>query len=108
MFGHIVLASHAAVALKLAGSAALLAEQCEPPQVPDEITNWEGGVSYRPAVIVRPATVDDVVRVMSDARTYPSPVRTVGKLHSPAPCSADDGGTMLDMTGHDPHHRDRR
>jgi FAD/FMN-containing dehydrogenase len=36
---------------------------------------------------------------MKDAVKYPSPVRAVGKLHSPAPCSADDGGTMLDMTG---------
>ena len=40
-----------------------------------------------------------MVRVVSDAATYPSPVRAVGKLHSPAPCSADVGGTMLDMTG---------
>ncbi len=39
------------------------------------------------------------MRVVSDAVTYPSPVRAVGKLHSPAPCSADNGGTMLDMTG---------
>jgi FAD binding domain len=58
-----------------------------------------GSVTYRPAVVVKPQTVDDVVRVVSDWRTYPSPVRAVGKLHSPAPCSADDGGTMLDMTG---------
>ena len=63
------------------------------------ITNWEGGVTYRPAVVVRPRTIDDVVRVVSDAVSYPSPVRAVGKLHSPAPCSADVGGTMLDMTG---------
>jgi FAD/FMN-containing dehydrogenase len=49
-------------------------------------------------VIVQPRTIKDVVRVVSDTSTYPSPVRAVGKLHSPAPCSADDGGTMLDMT----------
>jgi FAD/FMN-containing dehydrogenase len=49
-------------------------------------------------VIVMPRSVDDVVRVVSDTATYPSPVRAVGKLHSPAPCSADEGGTMLDMT----------
>ena len=48
---------------------------------------------------MRPRTIDDVVRVVSDAAAYPSPVRAVGKLHSPAPCSADVGGTMLDMTG---------
>ncbi len=64
-----------------------------------EITNWESGVTYRPAVVVRPGTIDDVVRVVTDEASYPSPVRAVGKLHSPAPCSADIGGTMLDMTG---------
>jgi len=62
------------------------------------VSNWDHGVTYRPAVIVSARTVDDVVRVVSDTATYPSPVRAVGKLHSPAPCSADDGGTMLDMT----------
>jgi len=62
------------------------------------VSNWEHGVIYRPAVIVRPRTVNDVVHVVSNTATYPSPVRAVGKLHSPAPCSADDGGTMLDMT----------
>lgn len=86
--------------LKLAAHAAFVA-----PRAPSssaaaaEITNWEGGVTYRPAVVVRPQTIDDVVRVVSDAVRYPSPVRAVGKLHSPAPCSADVGGTMLDMTG---------
>ncbi|MGI9403290.1 MAG: FAD-binding oxidoreductase [Hyphomicrobium sp.] len=62
------------------------------------VSNWDHGVTYRPTVIVRPRSVDDVVRVVSDTQTYPSPVRAVGKLHSPAPCSADNGGTMLDMT----------
>src|SRR5262249_2779661 len=64
-----------------------------------DVPNWEGGVTYRPAAVVRPQTIDGVVRVMTDKLRYPSPVRAVGKLHSPAPCSADDGGTMLDMTG---------
>ena len=65
---------------------------------PASVSNWDHGVTYRPAVIVQPRTIKDVVRVVSDTSTYPSPVRAVGKLHSPAPCSADDGGTMLDMT----------
>jgi FAD/FMN-containing dehydrogenase len=66
---------------------------------PNLITNWERGVIYRPAKAVRPQSIDDVVRVLIDRSEYPSPVRPVGKLHSPAPCSADVGGTMLDMTG---------
>ncbi len=64
----------------------------------DGVTNWEGGVTYRPVAIVKPQTIDDVVRVVTDTATYPTPVRAVGKMHSPAPCSADVGGTMLDMT----------
>jgi FAD binding domain-containing protein/D-arabinono-1,4-lactone oxidase len=97
----LAMAPHVAALLKLATHAAFVGER-QPARLPasaDAITNWEGGVTYRPAVIVRPQTVDDVVRIVSDAATYPSPVRPVGKLHSPAPCSADVGGTMLDMTG---------
>ncbi|MDP1910849.1 MAG: FAD-binding oxidoreductase, partial [Hyphomicrobium sp.] len=98
---HIALAPQFAALLKLATPAAFVAQQraMPLPSTADEITNWEGGVTYRPAVVVRPRTIDDVVRVVSDATSYPSPVRAVGKLHSPAPCSADIGGTMLDMTG---------
>ncbi len=98
---HLAMAPHFAALLKLAGPSAFVATRLVAPAAPEagEITNWEGGVTYRPAVVVRPQTIDDVVRVMKDALKYPSPVRAVGKLHSPAPCSADDGGTMLDMTG---------
>jgi L-gulonolactone oxidase len=97
---HMALAPQFAALLKLASPAAFVAQRtAQLPTPTDEITNWEGGVTYRPAVIVRPKTIDDVVRVVSNAASYPSPVRAVGKLHSPAPCSADIGGTMLDMTG---------
>jgi FAD/FMN-containing dehydrogenase len=93
-----MLAPHAAVLLKLAGSA-FVAQSREPVAPVDGVANWEGGVTYRPAVVVRPQSIDDIVRVVRDAQSYPAPVRAVGKLHSPAPCSGDDGGTMLDMTG---------
>jgi len=68
-------------------------------QDPKAIANWEGGLTYRPDIIVKPETIDDVVAVLRDPARYPAPVRAVGTLHSPARCSADDGGTMLDMTG---------
>lgn len=98
----LVMAPQLAALLKLAGHTAFVAQKAATPTpdvAADSITNWEGGVTYRPAVVVRPKTIDDVVRVVKDAASYPSPVRAVGKLHSPAPCSADIGGTMLDMTG---------
>ncbi|MCK9909381.1 hypothetical protein MXD81_09585, partial [Microbacteriaceae bacterium K1510] len=89
---HLAVAPQIAGLLKLAAHAAFVAPRASPASpTAAEITNWEGGVVYRPAVVVRPQTIEDVVRVVSDAVHYPSPVRAVGKLHSPAPCSADVG-----------------
>jgi FAD/FMN-containing dehydrogenase len=103
LFSHVLLLPHAAALLKLAGPLPFVARDRKAKQPPDTVTdavtNWEGGVTYRPAVVVKPQTCDDIVRVLRDRQAYPSPVRAVGKLHSPAPCSADVGGTMLDMTG---------
>jgi FAD/FMN-containing dehydrogenase len=100
LFSKALLAPHIAALLKIAvGPAAFVGAQEEAAAGTDAITNWEGGVTYRPAVIVKPQTIEEVVAVITDPARYPSPVRAVGKLHSPAPCSADDGGTMLDMTG---------
>ena len=66
----LAMAPHVAALLKLATHAAFVAERqpAPPPASTGAITNWEGGVTYRPAVIVRPQTVDDVVRVVSDHR----------------------------------------
>ncbi|HUJ36101.1 MAG TPA: FAD-binding protein [Hyphomicrobium sp.] len=109
LISHVLLGPQLASLLKIASAAALVAEK--PHDAPassspagtgtvgTDITNWEGGVTYHPVAVVKPQTIDDVVRVVTDTVRYPSPVRAVGKLHSPAPCSADDGGTMLDMTG---------
>ncbi len=105
LFSHVFFGPQVASLFKFAGPLALVAEQPQDawkdPLAPSAtaITNWEGGVTYRPVAVVKPQTIDDVVAVMTDALRYPSPVRAVGKLHSPAPCSADVGGTMLDMTG---------
>jgi len=102
LFSHVFFGPHVASLLKFAGPTALVAEgqQDAPTSFSSiTITNWEGGVTYTPVAVVKPQTIDDVVLVVTDPLRYPSPVRAVGKLHSPAPCSADDGGTMLDMTG---------
>ena len=105
LFSQVFFGLHVASLFKFAGAMALVAEQPQgarnDPLAPSStgITNWEGGVTYTPVAVVKPNTIDDVIAVITDALRYPSPVRAVGKLHSPAPCSADDGGTMLDMTG---------
>ena len=61
---HLAMAPHFAALLKLAGPSAFVAPRSATAAAPQaaEITNWEGGVTYRPAVVVRPQTVDDVVR----------------------------------------------
>ena len=61
------------------------------------VTNWFGNIVSHPQVIVDANTVDDIVAVMKDPATYPSPVRAVGSNHSTAPCGVADGGTLIRM-----------
>jgi FAD/FMN-containing dehydrogenase len=61
------------------------------------VTNWFGDIVSHPAVIVDAHSVDDIVRVMKNLGTYPSPVRAVGSNHSTAPCGVADGGTLIRM-----------
>ena len=53
----LTMAPQVAALLKLAGHAAFVASGRAAAPVPataDAITNWEGGVTYRPAVVARP------------------------------------------------------
>jgi hypothetical protein len=61
------------------------------------VTNWFGNIVSHPAVVVEANSVDDVVRVLKDPATYPSPVRAVGSNHSTAACGVADGGTLIQM-----------
>jgi FAD/FMN-containing dehydrogenase len=61
------------------------------------VTNWFGNIVSHPAMIVDANTVDDIVRVLKDPATYPSPVRAVGSNHSTAPCGVAEGGTLIRM-----------
>src|SRR5206468_11460452 len=61
------------------------------------VTNWFGDIVSHPAVVVDATSVDDVVRVLKDSATYPSPVRAVGSNHSTAACGVGDGGTLIRM-----------
>ena len=98
LFSEYALVPHLAAVLKAAGSTVLKAGFPEVKKLGPDVSNWESGVTYRPAVVVKPTTIEEVVAIVRDKVSHPSPVRAVGKLHSPAPCSADDGGTMVDMT----------
>src|ERR1700758_4758765 len=61
------------------------------------VTNWFGNIVSHPAVVVDANSVDDIVRILKDPATYPSPVRAVGSNHSTAPCGVADGGTLIRM-----------
>lgn len=56
-----------------------------------------GKQSQRPSVSIRPKSVDEVIQVLKDSRSYPSPVRPVGS-NSGSTRSARTQGTLLDMT----------
>jgi FAD/FMN-containing dehydrogenase len=61
------------------------------------VTNWFGNLVSHPAVIVDAHTLDDVVAVLKDPATYPSPVRAVGSNHSTSACGVAEGGTLIRM-----------
>jgi FAD/FMN-containing dehydrogenase len=61
------------------------------------VTNWFGNIVSHPSVIVDANSVDDIVAVLKDTATYPSPVRAVGSNHSTAPCGVAEGGTLIRM-----------
>jgi FAD/FMN-containing dehydrogenase len=63
------------------------------------ITNWFGDLISHPRVVVEATSVDDIVKVLKDPVTYPSPVRAVGSNHSTAPVGVADGGTLIQMSG---------
>lgn len=61
------------------------------------VTNWFGDIVSHPSVIVDAHCADDIVRVLKDPVSYPSPVRAVGSNHSTAACGVADGGTLIRM-----------
>ena len=62
------------------------------------IRNWFGDITSNPAVVVEAASVDDIIAVLKDPGTYPSPVRAVGSNHSTSSCGVADGGTLIQMS----------
>jgi FAD/FMN-containing dehydrogenase len=61
-------------------------------------SNWSGTVRTSPAVIAKPASVEDVVTIVTDAQGHPSPVRPIGSFFSTTDCGSADAGTLVDMT----------
>lgn len=64
------------------------------------VVNYDGAIVATPQKLVRPASVAEIADVLTDAATYPSPVRAKGSYHSLTPCASSDG-TIIDMRGMD-------
>ena len=62
------------------------------------VTNWFGDLVSHPRVVVEAKSVEDIVAVIRNPETYPSPVRAVGSNHSTARCGVAEGGTLIQMT----------
>ncbi len=69
------------------------------PGTVNTITNWFGDLTSHPKVVVQAKSVEDIVRIVKDPSTYPSPVRAVGSNHSTAPVGVAEGGTLIQMSG---------
>jgi FAD/FMN-containing dehydrogenase len=61
------------------------------------ISNWNGSNRCTPAAVVAPRDVAELVAVVRNASSYPSPVRAVGELHSLNE-SIETEGTAVFMT----------
>lgn len=74
---------------------------------------WNGMIDRRPALVVRPRTVDDVVRTVELARDGGIELSIRGGGHNIAGLALSDGGLTLDMSGFrtvevDPNQRKAR
>ena len=63
-----------------------------------EKRNWFGDLISHPTKVVTAHSVDDIIRVLTDSSTYPSPVRATGSNHSTTRCAVANEGTNIDMT----------
>jgi FAD/FMN-containing dehydrogenase len=65
--------------------------------LPATWANWAGNVVARPRRVVRPATIDELRRVVFESARRGEGVRVAGAGHSFAPLCATDG-TLLDLS----------
>jgi FAD/FMN-containing dehydrogenase len=62
------------------------------------ISNYDGGITAHPRMLVRVKDADELCAVVQDKDRYPGPIRPMGSYHSLTPCASSDG-TMIDMSG---------
>jgi len=57
--------------------------------------NWNNSAVSRPAVVAEPRTLDELILVVRDVESYPSPLRVGGSFHSMNECFATEGTQVL-------------
>jgi FAD/FMN-containing dehydrogenase len=57
--------------------------------------NWNGSATSSPSAVVKPRTLDELIAVVKDQTTYPSPVRAAGSFHSLNACFVTTGTQVL-------------
>ena len=62
-----------------------------------QVRNWFGSIVSFPRLVTEPDNVEDIVAIVKDEETYPSPIRAVGSNHSTTPCGVADDGTVVLM-----------
>jgi hypothetical protein len=65
--------------------------------MPNAISSYDGSITFSPAQLIYPTSVDQIQAILRDSATYPSPVRAMGSGHSLTPCIAT-AGTTLNMS----------
>jgi FAD/FMN-containing dehydrogenase len=65
----------------------------------DTISLWNGMIKKRPAIVVRPASTQDVVRTVGFVRDHELELSIKGAGHNIAGLALTDGGITLDMSG---------
>lgn len=64
-----------------------------------EAQNWFGDIQFRPKVVARPTSEQELIAIVKDTVNYPSPVRAAGSSHSTTRCVVSEPGTKVEMKG---------
>ena len=68
------------------------------PSSPSHLHNWAWSYEFDVAKIVKATSIDQISAIVRDVKTYPSPVRALGSIHSVTECVVSNG-TIIDMRG---------
>jgi hypothetical protein len=59
------------------------------------ISNWNGSARFTPARVATPRDIEELIGIVNDRATFPSPLRALGSLHSLNESVATDGTAVF-------------